>query len=123
MRSHSGEDKSYLELTDSRRNSHYWGTKYAILKQWLKEGTVVRVGNRDKLGEAWVKKNVRCILPFVIEAGKPRLCVDGSSMSTVGPKEKPECILDTLKDALSMLQPGMLLCKSDDRLEIIYLFL
>ena len=67
------------------------------------------------LSPGWLKKNVNCVLPFVVEENKPRLCVDGSSLSTVGPDEKPEVILDTVADAISMLKEGMVMTKTDDR--------
>ena len=65
-------EKPYLELETNRRNSQYPGVISAKLEDWLKEGTVQYVGNMDKLGPNWLKRNVRCILPYVVEEKKPR---------------------------------------------------
>ena len=62
-----------------------------------------------------MRRNVRSILPFVVEIVKPRLCVDGSCLGTVGPKSKPPCVLDTVGGAIQRLERGMLLTKTDDR--------
>lgn len=44
-----------------------------------------------------------------------RLCVDGSSLGTVGPDTKPDCILDSVAKAIGMLKRNMYLTKTDDR--------
>ena len=113
------ESTGYLEIRTNERNASYSGTIAGKLREWLKEGTVRYVGNRDELGSRWMRRNIRSILPFVVEIHKPRLCVDGSVLGTVGPDEKPNCILDTVSDALGVLEKGMLMCKTDDSLVLV----
>ena len=62
-----------------------------------------------------MRKNVKCVLPFVVEPVKPRLCIDGSPLGTVGPKDKPLIVLDTMKTCLSQIKAGMVMTKTDDR--------
>lgn len=44
------------------------------------------------------------------------MCMDGSCIGTVGPDEKPLCKLDSVAMALSQLEEGMVMTKTDDRL-------
>ena len=67
-----GHVDSYLEIKTNYKNQLYSGTIHAKLREWLKEGTIKYVGNRDRMGEAAVKAQVRVILPFVVEPRKPR---------------------------------------------------
>ena len=69
--------EAYLEISTNRRNQRYFGTIAAKIKEWLKEGTVVHYGNRDRVGVKKLARDVRCILPLVVEEVKPRLCIDG----------------------------------------------
>lgn len=45
----------YLEIKNSPRNRRYYSTIFAKMKDWLKEGTVVHVGNRQVLGPDYMK--------------------------------------------------------------------
>lgn len=62
----------YLEVKTNKKHQRYYGTIYSKMESWLKEGTVRYVGNRDQLGPEFMKREVRCILPFVVEPEKPR---------------------------------------------------
>ena len=106
----------YLNLTTNKRNQLYSGTIHAKLQDWLKEGTIRYVGNVNHLSD-YMNSRVRCVLPLVVEERKPRLCIDGSAMSSVGPDEKPLCILDNVNKCLSQIQPNMWMTKTDDRLD------
>ena len=65
-------EETYLEIKTNFKNQLYSGTIHAKMREWLKEGTIKYAGNRDRLGEKYMKDNVRVILPFVIEPRKPR---------------------------------------------------
>lgn len=71
-----GPDGKNLILNTNRRNSAYPGTTAKILGDWCKEGTIKYVGNIDKLGQKYLDRYVRCVLPFVVEEKKPRLVRD-----------------------------------------------
>lgn len=84
------------------------------LKKWLYTGAVQYVGTWDEWAESrLLKYYANTILPFSVERGKPRVCVDGGAHKAVAP-DKIDCKLDAITEVLRTAKKGAWFVKTDD---------
>ena len=103
---------SILEIKTSKSNLEHAHVIFDKMMEWLDMGAIEYLCS--KRDPSW-KEFVYGVLPFVVEPQKPRLCIDGSPYTAVAPKRKLPCQLDTAKQLLQTIRPGMLLSVIDDK--------
>ena len=105
--------KECLEIKTNQRNCQYSHVIYDQLLDWLKSGAIgLAYDIRDQAN--W-RELTQIILPTVVEVTKPRLCIDGSLLTCVAPKEKLPCKLDSITELMKSIKPNQYLSIVDDK--------
>ena len=97
----SKNDKDYFYYPTGGKNLDYMHVICSQIISWLDQDCVRVLGviNDPEIA-------VEAILPWIVETGKPRCCIDGSPFTCCAPHPKPKCHLDTAADLLKIIEAG-----------------